>query len=60
MSKYEELIKKHGTVAEFKEALDKAFCDLMITKEEANKALIDYLDELTSARLADRKAEEYD
>lgn len=59
-SKYKELVEKHGTLEEFTNAVYRAYCDLFITQEEMDKAILEYRDELVSAKLHDRRIEEND
>lgn len=55
MTRVERLIKKHGTMDEFKRAIWRAYDTLVITEAEAMDAIRDYEEELRVAYILDTR-----
>lgn len=53
-------IDKHGTYYEFREKIHEAFIMGEITHDEKHEALISYMDDYISAKMADKKDEDDD
>jgi len=53
MTRVERLIKKHGTIDEFKKVVWYAYDTLMITETEARDGIRKYEEELESAQILD-------
>ena len=46
----DELTAKHGTPEEFERAVWEAYCNLFVTKDEAEAAIIKYREEWSNAK----------